>query len=170
MILRKNEFLRLLSDQPLLLDPTDGTETLAQATDVFGYIDPDFRNWDLNYPSPNTPATPVRVWEQIQDGTFRNLFDSLRVDRNRLCLTQAQIKGFVKKHRQWLRIEGYSTSFLFKKEKKEKEEEEKKGSSFFVAFVYVGSGGRLAVHVYRLEYSYVWPAEYRHRLVASQLA
>ena len=38
--------LRLLSrNEPLVLDPTDGVETLGEAADVFKYIDSSFHGW-----------------------------------------------------------------------------------------------------------------------------
>ena len=44
-----NDRLNLISgDEPLMLDPTDGQETLAQATDLFRYIDRNFEDWKCN--------------------------------------------------------------------------------------------------------------------------
>ena len=44
-----NERLRLISgSKPLVLNPTDGQETLARATDIFRYIDSNFERWNCN--------------------------------------------------------------------------------------------------------------------------
>ncbi len=37
--------LRKITSEPLVLDPTDGKETLANAKNVFSHIDPDFNGW-----------------------------------------------------------------------------------------------------------------------------
>ena len=156
----KNEFLKLISPEPLVIGQTDGSEILADANDVFtGGIDKDFRNWKADEPGAPTGETPVDVYEMTKDATFAQMFGSLSSDVSRLCLTQAQIKRFVKKHRDWLRTENYATFFLFKSY-----------NQFFVAGVLFYSDGRLKVSVDRVEYSHVWNAEVRHRLAAPRLA
>jgi hypothetical protein len=41
-----NKRLRVISGrEQLILRPTDGNDTLARATDVFSYIDSNFKNW-----------------------------------------------------------------------------------------------------------------------------
>ncbi|KKT26652.1 MAG: hypothetical protein UW11_C0007G0001, partial [Parcubacteria group bacterium GW2011_GWA2_43_9b] len=97
--------------------------------------------------------------QKEKDATFSQMFGDLSSDVRRLCLTQHQIKNFVKKHRNWLRTEGYATFFLF----------ESKGH-FFVASVDVHSGGRLYVSVRLFGSAHVWDAELRRRLVVPKLA
>ena len=156
----QNEFLKLISaNEQLILDECDGTEILADASDVFAYIDPDLRNWNADEKGPATDAAPVRVYEMTKDGTYAQMFGSLSSDARKLCLTQAQIKGFVKKYRNWLMKDGYATFFLFES-----------NGEFFVANVYVISVGELRVNVRRFGYSFVWRAERRYRMVALQLA
>jgi len=153
-------FTKLISGgKQIAIGATDGTETLANAGDVFkGWVDPDFKNWDLDVPSDPTKETKVQVHEMVQDGTFAQIFNGFGTDLNDLCFSQAQIKKFCKEHADWLRTEGYGTFFLFKK-----------GEQFFVAYVYVSSDG-LDVHVRRLDYgAYVWDAEYALRVVVPQL-
>ena len=147
--------LNLLSrGESLVLDVVDGTETLANATDIFAYIDSDFRNWGTDRKGPATKETNVAVYEMVKDATFSQMFGSLSSDLNNLCLTQAQIINFVKKYRRWLHTDGYATFFLFES-----------GGGFFVASVDLDSGGGLGVLVRRLENSNVWNAGIRHRLV-----
>ncbi len=74
-----------------------------------------------------------------------------------MCLTKGQIKGFVKKYRNWLRTDGYGTFFLFKA-----------NNQFFVAFVGFDSGG-LRVYVGRFSDGYVWFTGYRLLFVIPQL-
>ena len=61
-----NDRLNLISgDEPLMLDPTDGQETLAQATDVFRYIDRNFEDWKCNRVGRATKETQVQVYEMV---------------------------------------------------------------------------------------------------------
>ena len=152
-------FLKLLSGaETLMLDALDGKETLATAKEVFpSGIDGDFKNWGTNKAGIATKEQAVDVHELVKDGTFAQMFGSLGTDLDKLCLTQAQIKNFCKKHPNWLRKDGYATFFLFKVE-----------DQFFVAYVYVLSGG-LRVRVYRFEFDVVWGAGSSHRLVVPQL-
>lgn len=152
--------LRLISDQPIVIPPADGSEILAEAGDLFtGYINPDFRNWKADEPGATTRETEVQVYEQVKDVTLAQMFGSLSLDPAKLCLTQAQIKAFVKQHRNWLRTGSYVTFFLFRSY-----------NHFFAARVLIHGDGKLHVYVYRFESADVWYAAYRHRVVAPQLA
>ncbi len=158
---KKSEFFRLLNGgETLVLDECDGTNIIAEAGDVFAFIDSDFKNWKADEKGPATEKTPVHVYEmEEKDGTFSQLFCSLSSDLQKLCLTQDQIIGFVKKHRNWLRTDGYGTFFLFRS-----------NDNFFVAGVIFDSGGGLKVYVRRLTYDFVWSAGGRPRIVVPQLA
>ncbi len=156
---KENAILKLLSKgESIIIDACDGTETLATAKETFkSGIDGDFKNWGTNKPGVSTEDTAVQVHEMVKDATFAQMFGSLGTDLDKLCLTQAQIKNFCKKHPNWLRKDGYATFFLFKVE-----------DQFFVAFVYVYSDG-LNVFVFRFGYDFVWFAECSLRLVVPQL-
>lgn len=156
----QNEFLRLISgNESLVLDSADGKEILADAKEIFAYIDPDFIKYGADEEGSSTKETPVAVYELVKDTAFSQMFGSLSSDLNNLCLTQAQIKSFAKNYRNWLRTDGYATFFLFKSH-----------NQFFVAIVLVSSVVRLRVRVFRFEDSGVWCAGLRHRLVVPQLA
>ena len=153
-------FLKLISGgESLTLDAVNGTETLVDAKDVFAHIDPDFKNWGADEKGPETGETAVDVYEMVKDATFSQMFRKLNVDARKLCLTQHQIKNFVKKHRNCLRTDGYATFFLF----------ESKGN-LFVASVNFDSDDELSVDVDQFEYLDVWSAEDRHRVVVLQPA
>ncbi len=155
----QTDFTRVVSlCEGLLLDPVGGAEVLAHASDIFVYIDEDFRKWGADKPGPEMPEMPVSVYEMASDATFAQVFGSLAEDVRKLCLTQAQVKNFVRKHYDWLRTNGYETYFLFES-----------NEQFFIAGVQVYSGFRLKVNVYRFGYSYVWYARYRRRVVVPQL-
>ncbi len=156
----KNQFLSLISGTTsIIINAVDGSSLLSEASDVFSWIDKDFKNYGADERGPATKETRVQVFEMSKDATFKDMFGSLSSNLETLCLTQAQIKEFVKMHRTWLRTDGYGTFFLFKS-----------NNNFFVALVGVGSGGTLRVGVFRLEYSLVWYAGGRRCLVAPQLA
>jgi hypothetical protein len=150
-----NDRLRLLSgNEPLMLDPTDGQETLGQATAVFRYIDRNFERWNCNVAGPPAQETPVRVYEMASDSTFQQLFGGFGVALDSLALTQAQIKQFAQRYRDWLKKGGNGTFFLFKA-----------GNEFLVSAVYFFSDGRLGVRVRDLTLERVFRAQKRHRLV-----
>lgn len=152
--------LRLISEsETLILDALDGKETLAIAREVFlSGIDGDFKNWGTNKPGIATKEQVVDVHEMVKNATFIQMFGSFGTDLDKLCLTQHQIKNFCKKYPNWLRQNGNATFFLFKVE-----------DQFFVALVYVRSGG-LRVGVYRFdEYGRIWDAGNSHRMVVPQL-
>lgn len=123
----------------------DGLETLARANEVFPeWISPNFMNWGLDEPSAATPNTYISVHEIIEHGTFHDIFMSLSMDLEALCLTQAQIKEFARAYPYHLHVEVFHTFFLFKK-----------GDNFFVARV-GRSFGELSVDVCRFEDGRIW--------------
>lgn len=155
-----NVYLRqLYAGEEIILDPTNGAETIAQAKDVFLYgIDADFGNWGLDVPARPTEKTEVVAHELVTDGVFKDIYGSLGRPLAELCLTQAQIIGFCVKHKEKLRKDGYGTFFLFERD-----------GELFVANVFVDSDGRLFVRVFRFSDDFVWRAEFRRRFVLPQL-
>lgn len=144
----------------LTLDPTDGVEVIAEAGSLFnGSLDGDFRNWKTDVKSNPTEAQNVQVHEVARNGTFAQIYDGLGTDPNALCLTQAQIIGFVKKYRKLLRKDGYGTFFLCKV-----------GEEFFVVRVNVSSGDSLDAYIYHFWDNFIWGAECRERFVVPQQA
>jgi hypothetical protein len=150
-----NDRLRLISgDEPLVLDPTEGRETLAQATDIFRYIDSNFEQWNCSVAGPPTKETPVQVYEMVRDSTLEEMFGGFDVPLDQLALTQAQIKQFVKRYPDRLKKGGNGTFFLFEV-----------GKEFFVAALYLFSDGRFGARVRRLMLERVFRAKKLHRLV-----
>jgi hypothetical protein len=151
-----NDRILLISgSERLVLNPTDGQETLVGATDVFRYIDSNFKNCGCDVGGPPTTETPVRVYELARDSSFSQMFGSFGLALDSLALTQAQIKQFVSRYPGWLKKGGNGTFFLTKVR-----------SEFFVAAVYLFSDGRLGVRLRRLTLGRVLRAEKRHRLVS----
>jgi len=154
-----SEVVKLISGEArLVLDACNGKKTIAQASDVFSYIDPDFKNWGTDVAGKATPETSVTVHEMVEDANFAKMFGALADDPSKLVLEQDQILNFIRKYRNWLRQDGWATFFLFQS-----------GDEFFVAYVYRGSYGSLRVGVYRFAGVGAWSAGYRHRLVVPQL-
>ena len=137
-----------------MLDPTDGRETLAGATDLFRYIDSNLKRWGCDVTEPPTEETAARVYEMVRDSTFREMFGGFGAALDLLTLTQAQIKQFASRYPDWLKTGGNGTFFLFKV-----------GNEFFVAAVFFFSNGRLGVRARRLSLERILRAEKRHRLV-----
>lgn len=133
--------------------------TIARADDVFSYIDSDFTDWKTDVKSEKTAATEMAMLEMDKDGTFADIFGSISKDTESMVMTQAQIIEFMKSHKKELRTDSYSTFFLFKVK-----------SEFFVARVFLYSGGALVACVYRFSYDFVWSAECRRRVVVPQPA
>ena len=153
--LTMNRYLKLISgDKPLVLAPNDGEQTLAQATDIFRYIDRNFVHWNCDTGGRATNETPVQVYEMAKDATFQEMFRGFGLAVSRLALSQAQIKQFLKRYPDWLKKGGFGTFFLFKA-----------ADQFFVAAVYLFSDGRFGVRVRRFALERVFRAEKRHRVV-----
>ena len=140
-----------------LIIPATKPRLIADATDVFlGYIDSNFKNYTETI---ETPETEVNVLEITENGTFKQIFDSISTDTDSLVMTQSQIISFCEKHKRHLRKDGFGTFFLFKN-----------GDEFFVAYVSFGDGGRLELDADRFSYDVLWYAESRHRIVVPATA
>ncbi|MFA6524567.1 MAG: hypothetical protein WCT38_03615 [Candidatus Paceibacterota bacterium] len=148
----------MLIGKSIIIDDCDGSETLANANEIFKVgIDEDFENYGINNPGNATEKTVVVVHKMVKDATSAQMFGLFGTDLDKLCLTQHQIKNFCKKHSNWLRADGYATLFLFKVRDR-----------FFVADVRVSFDG-LRVDVDKFKNGYVWSAENAHRVVVPQL-
>ena len=151
-----NDRLRLLSGNALLvLDGTDGRETLFRATDLFRYIDPNFKQWDCETSSPPAERIAVEVYEMVRDSTFSEMFGGFGVAFDSVALTQAQIKQFARLYPNWLKGGGNGTFFLFNG-----------GIEYLVAAIYYFSDGRLGIRLRRLKPDRSFRAQKGHRLVS----
>ncbi|MDA3815539.1 MAG: hypothetical protein PF549_04190 [Patescibacteria group bacterium] len=151
----KEVFLRFISDdEKLVIKACNGLEILLDAKDLFAYIDNNFRNFEANQPGQSTEKTSVVVYEAENSGTFTQLFGSLSGDLDKLCFTQAQIIGFVRSHRNWLRTDGHGTFFLFKS-----------WDHFFIAIVRFDSDDGLRVNIRRFGDDIFLFADYCSRFV-----
>ena len=152
--------LKLISgERTIVISATSGLETLANAQDVFtGGIDPNFKKWGCDVLDKPTAEQPVKVYEMVVDGNFRKIFSGFGENLDRLCLTQHQIKAFARDHRDELRVNQNANLSLFKV-----------GTEFFVSNVRMLFCGDLKDDAYQFSDTYVWDAEYRHRVVVPQL-
>ena len=62
-----DRLLLISGSEQLVLNHTDGQETLAGCSGVFRYIDSNFKNWACDVPGRPTKKTPVRVYEVTRD-------------------------------------------------------------------------------------------------------
>ena len=104
------------SNEKIIIDPTNGEETIATATKLFsGHIDDSFNDPDINIKDySTTKPQPVNIYEVVKKDTFKQIYGSFGINFDQLCLTQAQIIRFVRQYRNYLRVDGYGTFFLFK--------------------------------------------------------
>ena len=151
----ENKYLKLISgNETLIIDKCEGKRIIPDATDIFSFIDSDFRSYRANEAGQATTQLPVRVYEQKSDGTYVDIFGSIASVKDSLCLTQDQIIGFVVKYRYWLRKDDCGTIFIFKS-----------FGNYFVADVHFGSVDTLRVNVNKFESGHLLYAECRHRFV-----
>lgn len=150
-------YLKLISDKTeIVIEETDGKETIAKASDLFtSYISSGFEKFDQT--CKHTKETKIQVFEVINNGTFKQIFESLGENLDKLCLTQSQIIKFVRNHKRWLQTEDYGTFFLFKK----------KGEYFVVRVGLGGNGWRVLFCIFNSDH--VWGAGYQYRLVIPQM-
>jgi hypothetical protein len=154
-----SKYLRAVSGVgTVVLSALNGQRTIANdGSNLFSYIDSDFRRWNANATGDATPETPVAVLEMTEDATFAEMFGSLSDNVESLALTQDQILSFIENHSDKLRTGGYATFFLFKSEGK-----------LFVAYVHRRDDGSLRVYVYEFSRGFRWYGEHRHRVVVPQ--
>lgn len=160
---KENKVLKLISGgKSVIIGATDGTETLASATDLFSYISPDFKNWGCDKVEPVTPEVAVEVYEQTKDATYPRIFGSIDQNLDRLVLTTPQIKSFVLNNAKDYFLESEEWTcfrFLFKAD-----------NEFFVADVRVLASGERDVRVTRFLDGSVRHAQYRHRIMVLKVS
>lgn len=144
------------ANKKIVIDATNGTETLASANDVFTYISPDFRNWGCDKVEQATSEVVVEVYEQIEDATYPVIFGSIDQNFDLLALTTPQIKNFVVNHAEDFLLDAEWTCFRFLF---------KVVDEFFVADVRILRDGTRDVRVTRFLDGSVRHAEYHHRIV-----
>ncbi|MES2223687.1 MAG: hypothetical protein V4469_02005 [Patescibacteria group bacterium] len=116
----------IFHNDEIAIPATDGTETLADAADVFiNGVDPAFGEEGKS--GKVTEKTEVEVWEMVEPGSFAELFRSFDRPLDDLCFSQMQIKMFAKHHRQKLQECNRPNFFLYKV-----------GGDYFVAIVRFG--------------------------------
>lgn len=151
--------LELISGGQLLtVDAVDGNAILADAYDVFDYIDPRFKKLGADEKGVATEETNVEVYTLGKIETFSQAFCPFSFDLRRLCLTQDQIKNFVEKYRSWFCVDGLQKLFLFESK-----------FNYFVAIVSF-IDGKLGVYPYRFAGRLIWFTSRNHRVVVPKLA
>ncbi len=144
----QSNFLKYITSANL--SAVDALRILKDAANIFGNVEMCFgdRGTDLNALAAS--AIRVDVYEMCADGTFAQIFASLR---KKYLLTHAQILLFAKQHSNQLR-EGCATFFAFNSDDKN-----------FVACARYDNKGIL--NFYRLPFSspYIWYAGFKRHFV-----
>ena len=153
----QDQLLKMITNgEEIAINGTDGTEGLAEST-MFYIVDPDVVKWGLAVPAKLTKPTHVSVYELVLDASLKEIFDSFSPKKlSDLCLTQAQIVEFVRKHGSWLRGEEKATFFLTESE----------GKFYAIHMLAYFPGDRIRVRVYSIyKPKGKWYAENFHRVV-----
>ena len=148
---KKTAFLKLISgNKPPIIAAADGMETLVKIIDFPTSINGDFVvKYGADEQGQATKKTPVDVYEMSPASTFENTLGLLSKDIGKICLTQAQIKNFLKeeKHRKWLR-NNCGTFFPFRSR-----------NNFFVARVSFVANYCIDIDIRQLIGARVWRTE-----------
>ena len=139
--------------QTITLPALTGRKTIAQASDVFVYINSGFKDLNLDFQDKPTKETNLEICELTKNKTFAQIF----TEPEEMCISQEQIIEFCRNHNDKLSKNGY-TLFLFKV-----------GKKFFVAFVDLDHYVQLFALVDPFSDAYVWSADGRHQFVLPQL-
>ena len=143
----------------LIVPATSGKRTFVTERAMFpGFFDSDFRNYGTDVTSDPLPETPSDLYEMTADGDFKTLLGSFGPDPEPLFWrSQDQILSWIEKHPDDLHPQGWATFFPFVVGKKR-----------FVADVDRDSRS-LEAYIRRFGIVHVWSAEFRSRLLLTQL-
>jgi len=154
-----NEYLKLISDEEIIIDECAGGYIITEDNITFSYIDPDFENYEnANEPSEPTPPISVGVYELQKPGTLQEIFDSVTKHTEIMELSLEQLQKFILRHKKWL-PKNSATLIVYKNSK----------GKFFVAGVSIDDDGTLYVYVDRLAFVILWRAQRRPRVVLPKL-
>lgn len=123
----------------LLIESLDGKMLVSDFANMFRFIDPDFRLYDLDQPSVETDAILVDVKEfKSGEATLAQIFLQLSEDLEKIILTPAQILRFCMKFSKHLSQGDCGTFFPTKI-----------GRNYYIFYLYSDDGYYL--HVTRLK-------------------
>ena len=148
--------LLMLGGEQLVIPSINNTIRLADATDVFSQIDPDFNNSGAPKEINSTEEIRVYPYELTLKATFAEMFDSLHRDYDLLCLSEHQIREFVVKYSLLIATGLAQFPVLFLS---------KSNGHFFAIRVGQCEGG-FCIERYPLAYYFSWPPDvYHYRVV-----
>jgi hypothetical protein len=113
----RSEYLCIIPNQSFMLGASDGSVTILREESIFAnpvsqVLEP--------HVSKILNGARAKTWMDvcgvIKRGTFKCIYDSLGVDINKLCLTQAQIVNIADRSDQWLGR--HVRNFIFCRSKK----------------------------------------------------
>lgn len=160
--LKTTHLKEIFYEEEIFIDSCGGIveSGFAYASKVYpGYLSSNIKDWNLETVQKETKRTKLKAFKMTKSGDYEDLFLSVHKDKKKMCMTQAQIIEFCKKHKEKLRKDGYGTFFLFEEH-----------GNFFVAFVDFLDVGRLELSVFEFASDSVWLAAYQHHLVVPATA
>jgi hypothetical protein len=157
----RNGILQLVATKkPLMIDAVDGTQMIKDAKEeIFKLgIDEGFKRYaDSNKYSRATPVTTVQNYRLISGANFLQIFKSLSINLDMLCLNQHQIINFCSKYFNKLCQSKYGTFFLFK-------------GNYELLVARLGTlAGDLGIRLYKLNNYSIWFARDYRQIIVPQL-
>jgi hypothetical protein len=159
--LAESEILTPLVDKStFIIDSTDGKDLLSDSKDLFGYIDPCFKEWDADEKGQATLETPAWMYQMtVEETTIFEMFNSLSYNMETLLFSQSQIRNFVKKYRdRFFRTDTdiliWPAIFLFKS-----------NNELFNVIVDIRSDNNLGIYLHRFGYPSPYQSKYHYRVV-----
>ena len=141
---RDDILVPLVGKEGLSIRPTNGTELIATANDVFFFIDADFGELADPREMFETKETSVSILRIRKSAKYNQLFTSAEKDLDAICFTQHQIKAFVEDHGKQIERDNLFF-FLFRDY-----------DNYFVATVLVDANGKANITSDPLGYRAIW--------------
>ncbi len=109
-----NRKVTFVPGRKFIVPAQNGKERIANADDVFFYIDSDFHSLSDKNEAVSTKETRIELYETRERATFTQIFASLSHDLDSLCFTQHQIKSIVRLHKNRIGKTHKLSLFLFR--------------------------------------------------------
>lgn len=148
---------RISEGKRVVIEATDASEASISVDEIFSYVDPVFKNWDLDSAKQASPEAVIEVYEQTEDAGYPKIFSSLGRDLDSLVVSAPQIKSFILNAAKEYLLEGEKWTcfrFLFKT-----------NNEFFIADIRILADGGREVRTTPFSDGSVRHAQYHHRIV-----
>lgn len=145
------ELVQLISEEKVIIPPTDGREFIASSKDVFtGNIDDRLKAPSADQVFTPTKETKCDVYMMIKERKIEEVFRSFSRNLDSLCFTQSQIVEFARLHWKWIRTNGFALCMLFKMDDK-----------YLVAVLFAFSDWKVSINAVDLSIDEAWESDNR---------